>query len=113
MPRYRLTLEYDGSPFIGWQSQPDRASVQGRLVEAIRQLTRSTVEVHGAGRTDAGVHALGQVAHIDLERAYPVHVIREAINYHMRPDPIAVLDVAEVPTTFPSASRNGATRVRK
>lgn len=100
MPRYRLTLEYDGSPFIGWQSQPDCASVQGRLVAAISQLTRSTVDVHGAGRTDAGVHALGQVAHIDLERAYPAHVIREAINFHIRPDPIAVLDVSEVPTTF-------------
>lgn len=100
MPRYRLTLEYDGTPFLGWQVQPDGPSVQGRLIEAFRHLTRTTVDVRGAGRTDSGVHALGQVAHVDLPREYPLHVIREAINYHVRPDPIAVLDVTLVPDTF-------------
>ena len=100
MPRYRLTIEYDGSPFLGWQIQPDGESVQGRLIDAFRKLTRSTVDVRGAGRTDSGVHALGQVAHVDLEREYPLHVIREAMNYHGRPDPIAILDVACVPATF-------------
>jgi tRNA pseudouridine38-40 synthase len=100
MPRYRLTLEYDGTPFLGWQVQPDGPSVQGRLVEAFRMLTRTTVDVRGAGRTDSGVHALGQVAHVDLEREYPLHVIREAVNYHVRPDPVAILDVQQVPDTF-------------
>lgn len=100
MPRYRLTLEYDGTPFLGWQIQPLGPSVQGRLVEAIHKLTGTAVEVRGAGRTDSGVHALGQVAHVDLPKPYPLHVIREAINYHVRPDPIAVLDVREAPDTF-------------
>lgn len=100
MPRYRLTLEYDGTPFVGWQVQPDGPTVQGRLADAFFKLTRTTVDVRGAGRTDSGVHALGQVAHVDLERAYPLHVIREAINYHVRPDPIAVLSVEHVPDTF-------------
>ncbi len=100
MPRYRLTLEYDGTPFLGWQTQPDGPSVQGRLNEAIAKLTGVPADVRGAGRTDSGVHALGQVAHVDLPKAYPLHVVREAINYHVRPDPIAVLDVAEVSETF-------------
>ncbi len=100
MHRYRLTLEYDGMPFLGWQAQPGLQTVQGRLNEAIEKFVGQPVDVRGAGRTDAGVHALGQVAHIDLPRAYPLHVVREAINYHIRPDPIAVLDVAEVPDTF-------------
>ena len=100
MPRYRLTLEYDGTPFLGWQVQPRGPSVQGRLMQAVEKLTGTQVHVYGAGRTDSGVHALGQVAHIDLEKTYPLHVVREAINYHGRPDPIAVIDVSIVPNTF-------------
>ncbi|HRK18130.1 MAG TPA: tRNA pseudouridine(38-40) synthase TruA [Hyphomicrobiaceae bacterium] len=100
MPRYKLTLEYDGTPFLGWQMQPLGPSVQGRLVDAVEKLCGVRPEVRGAGRTDAGVHALGQVAHVDLPKAYKPYVIREAINYHVRPDPIAVLDVVEVPETF-------------
>ena len=100
MPRYRLTLEYDGTPFLGWQVQPDGPTVQGRLIDAIEKLTGTRVDIRGAGRTDSGVHALGQVAHIDLEREFPVHVVREAINYHVRPDPIAVLRAEIVLATF-------------
>ena len=100
MPRCRLTIEYDGTPFVGWQYQPDGNSVQQRLVDAIERLTGTRVDVRGAGRTDAGVHALGQVAHIELPKPYPSHVIREALNYHLRPDPIAILNAAEVPDTF-------------
>ena len=100
MPRYRLTLEYDGTPFLGWQFQPGEPTVQGRLIDAFEKLTGARVNVHGAGRTDTGVHALGQVAHVDLAREYPQHVVREAINYHLRPDPIAVLDVRIVPESF-------------
>lgn len=100
MPRYRLTLEYDGTPFLGWQMQAGCPSVQGRLVDAVEKLTGTRPEVRGAGRTDSGVHALGQVAHVDLPKAYPLHVVREALNYHVRPAPIAVLNVEEVPETF-------------
>jgi tRNA pseudouridine38-40 synthase len=100
MPRYRLTLEYDGTPFLGWQIQPCGLSVQGCLIEAIAKLTGVQTDLRGAGRTDAGVHALGQVAHVDLPREYPLHVIRAAINFHVQPAPITVLEVASVPDTF-------------
>jgi tRNA pseudouridine38-40 synthase len=100
MPRYRLTLEYDGTPFFGWQAQPGMLTVQGCLNGAIEKFARQPVDVRGAGRTDAGVHALGQVAHVDLPKPYPLHVVREATNYYLRPNTISVLDVAEVPETF-------------
>src|SRR5262245_15447063 len=91
MPRYRVTLEYDGSPFVGWQVQALGASVQGRLAEAIYRLAGERVTVYGAGRTDAGVHALGQVAHFDLTAGWPTATVRAALNFHLKPDPIAVL----------------------
>jgi tRNA pseudouridine38-40 synthase len=100
MPRYRLLIEYDGTPFIGWQIQAVGASVQGRLREAVHKLSGEWVEVRGAGRTDTGVHALGQVAHFDIEKAYTAHVVREALNYHVRPMPISVISASEVPGTF-------------
>ena len=100
MPRYRLTIEYDGGPFVGWQVQPVGATVQGRLVEAISRLTGETVVVRGAGRTDTGVHATGQVAHVDLARPFEPARIRDGLNFHLRPDPIAVLDCAEVAPEF-------------
>lgn len=90
MPRYRITVEYDGTPFLGWQIQADGPSVQGRLAEAIRRLGAETVDVRGAGRTDAGVHALGQVAHFELEKDWPADTVRNAVNFHLRPDPIAI-----------------------
>jgi tRNA pseudouridine38-40 synthase len=92
MPRYRVILEYDGTPFIGWQVQADGMSVQGRIAEAIRRFCGETVEVRGAGRTDAGVHALGQVAHFDLTKDWPPNKVREAVNFHLKPDPIAVVE---------------------
>jgi tRNA pseudouridine38-40 synthase len=100
MPRYRVTLEYDGTPFVGWQVQALGASVQGRLTEAIAKFSGETVSLRGAGRTDAGVHALGQVAHFDLARAWPVDTVRAAVNFHLKPDPIAVLDCAVVAADF-------------
>jgi tRNA pseudouridine38-40 synthase len=100
MPRYRVTLEYDGTPFVGWQVQAEGMSVQGRLAEAIRRFCGETVMPRGAGRTDAGVHALGQVAHFDLARAWPLHTVRAAINFHLKPEPVAVLDGAVVPDSF-------------
>jgi tRNA pseudouridine38-40 synthase len=100
MPRYRLTLEYDGSPFVGWQRQDNGPSVQGALEEAIEKLSGERVTVTGAGRTDAGVHALGQVAHFDLEKTFEAGKVRDALNHYLRPDPVAVLDAAVADREF-------------
>lgn len=91
MPRYKITVEYDGTPFSGWQMQADRPSVQGALRDAVFRFTRETVDVRGAGRTDAGVHATGQVAHLDLTRDWDPFVVREALNHHLKPAPVAVV----------------------
>ena len=91
MPRYKLTIEYDGTPFVGWQVQDNGVSVQGVITEAIAAFTGEHVSLQGAGRTDAGVHALGQVAHVDLAKDWDVDTVRDAINFHLRPQPIAVL----------------------
>ena len=100
MPRYRITIEYDGTPFVGWQMQAEGRSIQGRLTEAVLAFSGETVSVRGAGRTDAGVHARGQVAHFDLVRAWEPFKVREAMNYHLRPDPIVVLDAAPAEPDF-------------
>lgn len=100
MPRYRLSLEYDGGPFVGWQRQNEGASVQGALEAAIEKLSGERVTVTGAGRTDAGVHALGQVAHFDLVKTFEPGKVRDALNYHVRPDPVSVLDAAVVDAEF-------------
>lgn len=100
MPRYRLTIEYDGGPFVGWQRQDSQPSVQGALEDAIEKLSRQRVTVTGAGRTDAGVHALGQVAHFDLEKPFAPDKVRDALNHFLRPDPVVVLDAAEVADDF-------------
>lgn len=96
MPRYRLTLEYDGGPFNGFQAQADQPSVQGALERAVLGFSGETVRVHVAGRTDTGVHATGQVAHIDLAKAWKPDVVRDALNAHLVPEPVVVLAAAEV-----------------
>ena len=98
--RYRLTLEYDGAPFVGWQRQNSGASVQGALEAAIEKLSGEKITVTGAGRTDAGVHALGQVAHFDLVKEFEPGKVRDALNYHLRPDPVSVIDAAAVDGEF-------------
>lgn len=100
MPRYRINIEYDGTPFVGWQMQAEGRSVQGRLTEAIHAFCGETVVVRGAGRTDAGVHARGQVAHFDLGREWEPFKVREALNFHLKPDPIVVLDASRVAPDF-------------
>jgi tRNA pseudouridine38-40 synthase len=92
MPRYRLTVEYDGTPYVGWQRQDNGPSVQGHLEGAVHRLTGESVIVTGAGRTDAGVHALGQVAHFDLEREWGPFRLMEALNFHLKPEAIALVD---------------------
>ena len=91
MPRYKLVIEYDGAPFVGWQVQDNGVSVQGVLTAAIAAFCGETVAVQGAGRTDAGVHAIGQVAHVDLAKAWDTDTVRDAVNAHLRPHPVAVL----------------------
>jgi tRNA pseudouridine38-40 synthase len=98
--RYRLTIEYDGGPFVGWQRQDNGASVQGALEEAIFKLSGERVTVTGAGRTDAGVHALGQVAHFDLVKEFPADKIRDALNHFLRPAPVSILDAGNADSGF-------------
>ncbi len=100
MPRYKLTIEYDGTPFVGWQVQDNGASVQGALIDAIAAFSGERAALQGAGRTDTGVHALGQVAHVDLARDWDVNNVRDAINFHLRPRPIAVLAAEQVAADF-------------
>jgi tRNA pseudouridine38-40 synthase len=94
--RWRLTLEYDGAPFVGWQRQAFGESVQGVLERAIGEMTSSDVTVHAAGRTDAGVHALAMEAHVDIAKPLTEHRLREGINALVRPAPVSVLDVEQV-----------------
>jgi tRNA pseudouridine38-40 synthase len=98
--RYRLTVEYDGTGLVGWQRQPNGLSVQEALETAVEKFCGDKATVHGAGRTDAGVHALAQVAHVDLSRVHPTDTIRSALNHHLRPATISVLQVETVPADF-------------
>lgn len=100
MTRYLLRIEYDGGPFWGWQRQDDGPTVQGALEAAARKLSGEPVTVYGAGRTDAGVHATGQAAHIDLRADIPARKVADALNAHLRPHPVAVLTAREVPDEF-------------
>jgi len=100
MPRYRLTLEYDGRPYNGLQAQADQPSVQASLERAVKAFCGEAVRLHAAGRTDTGVHASGQVAHIDLEKDWPADVVRDAVNAHLGPEPITVLDAIVAPPEF-------------
>ena len=100
MPRYALRIEYHGGPFSGWQRQKTRPSVQQSLEEALARLDPDAPPLAAAGRTDAGVHALGQVAHCDLARDWDPFRLSEALNYHLKPHPIAIVDVSRVPDDF-------------
>ncbi len=110
MPRYRLNLEYDGGGFVGWQRQANGLSVQEALEAALLALTGVETRVNGAGRTDAGVHAMGQVAHIDLPAPWSLKALRDGLNFHARPAPVAVLEAFDAPPEFDA--RFSATRRR-
>ena len=100
MPRYKLTIEYDGTPYCGWQIQVNGPSVQGALETAVKAISGEFVRVHGAGRTDAGVHALAQVAHCDIAKHFVPGRFRDGLNAHLRPHPIGVLSAEIVPDDF-------------
>ena len=102
MPRYRLDIEYDGARYAGWQRQAGQASVQGAIEQAIFVFTGEEVTLRGAGRTDAGVHALGQVAHVDLTRDWPPDTVRDAINAHMgmAGETVAIVDAEKAVDDF-------------
>jgi tRNA pseudouridine38-40 synthase len=97
MPRYRLLVEYDGRPYHGFQAQGALASVQASLERAVKAFCGEEPRVHTAGRTDAGVHATGQVAHMDLARDWPAETVRNALNAHLTPEPISVLEASVAP----------------
>ncbi len=96
MTRWRLTIEYDGGPFMGWQRQENGPSVQSQVESAIFRMTGELATVHGAGRTDSGVHALAMSAHVDIEKTLTAHRLRDGLNALVRPDPIAILAASEV-----------------
>ncbi|MGH6947665.1 MAG: tRNA pseudouridine(38-40) synthase TruA [Kiloniellales bacterium] len=98
--RYRLLVEYDGGAFVGWQRQDNGPSVQAALEEAVERFCGERPLIEGAGRTDSGVHALGQVAHLDLAREVKLERLREAMNFHVRPAPVAVLEATLAPPDF-------------
>ena len=100
MPRYKLILEYDGTPFSGWQRQAGVLSVQQVVEEAIAKMSGETVVIQAAGRTDSGVHALGQVVSFDLGKEWDPFRIREALNFHTKPHPVAIVEAEAVPDTF-------------
>jgi tRNA pseudouridine38-40 synthase len=108
MTRWRLTVEYDGGPFVGWQRQENGPSVQAALEDAIKAFSGEQATVFGAGRTDSGVHALGQVAHFDLAKPADSATVRDAINFHLKPHPVAVLESEAVSDHF--HARFSATR---
>jgi tRNA pseudouridine38-40 synthase len=114
MPRYKLTLEYDGTGLVGWQRQANGLSVQEILETAVQRYCGEAITVHGAGRTDAGVHALGQAAHIDLPKEASPEVIRNALNQHVRPHAVTVLEAARVADNFDArrSARGRAYRYR-
>ncbi|MEJ6707732.1 MAG: tRNA pseudouridine(38-40) synthase TruA [Amylibacter sp.] len=100
MPRYALKIEYHGKPFVGWQRQTDLASVQGSIESALRRLQPDHPGIQGAGRTDTGVHATGQVAHVDMAAKWNTFRLTEAINFHLKPHPIAITNCASVADDF-------------
>jgi tRNA pseudouridine38-40 synthase len=104
MPRYKLIVEYDGAPFSGWQIQADRKTVQGTLIAAVEALSGEKVQLQGAGRTDAGVHARAQVAHVDLAKDWDADTVRDALNAHLRPHPVAILSAEKAAAEFNARS---------
>jgi tRNA pseudouridine38-40 synthase len=112
MPRYKVILEFDGGPFVGWQRQDNGRSIQTAFEEAVFKFSAEHAAAFSAGRTDAGVHALAMPAHFDLEKPKAPGVIRDALNFHLKPEPIAVLEAEEVAADFHTRFSATARRYR-
>ena len=112
MPRYKLIIEYDGAPFVGWQRQDNGPSIQAALEDAVFAFCGERVAVHGAGRTDTGVHALGQAAHLDLVGEKPADTVQAAVNFHLKPQPIVVVQTEIVSDDFHARFSATARRYR-
>lgn len=110
MPRYKLIVEYDGTGFVGWQRQTNGRSVQEAIEQAVEGFSGEKTRLSGAGRTDAGVHALGQCAHLDLAQSFPPDTVRDALNAHLRGEPISILSAEQVGRDF-DARTSAKTRV--
>jgi tRNA pseudouridine38-40 synthase len=108
MPRYKLTIEYDGTPYSGWQRQDNAPSVQQAVEDAMERFVGAPLRLRCAGRTDAGVHATGQVAHVHIDKVWRTDTVRDATNVHLKPHPITILSAEIVPDTFDA--RMSATR---
>ena len=100
MVRYKIIIEYDGTRYYGWQKQPNLTTIQGQIESALKNLTKDNIEITGSGRTDAGVHALGQVAHFDLKQEFEAFKIKMALNFFLKMDDIAILDCQKMPDNF-------------
>ena len=100
MHKYKITLEYDGTDYVGWQRQENGNSIQASLEKAIEKFTLEKATVFAAGRTDAGVHAKGQVAHFDINKNFTIDNIRDGLNQHLRPQPISIIKVEKVTEEF-------------
>ena len=100
MPRYKIFIEYDGARYYGWQKQPNLTTIQGQIESALKNLTKKNIEIMGSGRTDAGVHALAQVAHFDLEQDFDPFKIQIALNFFLKMDDISILDCQKVANDF-------------
>ena len=100
MPRYKIIIEYKGTNYVGWQRQDNGPSIQSEIENSIKKLVGKKIEVFGAGRTDAGVHALKQIAHFDLEKFFPVDVIRDGLNQYLRPQAISIIKAEKVSENF-------------
>ena len=100
MPRYKLTIEYHGGSYVGWQRQNNGPSIQAAIEDASKKIDPNAGELYGAGRTDSGVHAYGQVAHLDMEKPLKADKVRDALNYHLKPQPIAILRAEDVSDEF-------------
>ena len=100
MPKYKILIEYDGTNFVGWQRQNNGLSIQSSIEAAIKKISSETVNIFGAGRTDSGVHAKGQVAHFDISKRIPLDRMRDGLNQHLRPLPISILDAEEATEDF-------------
>ena len=100
MSRYKLVIEYDGTNYVGWQHQPNLPSIQKSIEDAVFSFCQETTEVYGSGRTDAGVHALGQVAHVSLNKEHDPYKVRQGLNFYLKKHSISILSVELVPEDF-------------